>query len=218
MECEIGSTTDCAAVTGDQGTFARFCFVGAESTECRNVCHKAAPDSTKHAAVGAACALDTQCDDGLTCDNDTVGTSTCKCEACVPDFDISGIYNGKFTCEGRDGTCYTSDPSSDVLQAVHQHPGASASFTITASDDNMDVGDQFAGKICGNRFEWKETTSGEEGQETGEWTFSDADHWTKTSTGYDDQGAVIYKCIGAGARAPDTAAMPPTCAEYNPTF
>lgn len=222
-ECTPGGAGGCQPVTDSLGNYAQACIADTEGhTECKNVCAGVTLLSPYGGEEGNWCSVDNACIFGLTCDNDTVGFSTCKCvTACLPEFQIMGTYNGKFTCKSETGDCLTPENgySEDVLQVSLSglSGGNLYSFEIIETEDDTDLHDTFRGPACGRDFTWEETTHGESGQETGSWTFSDADNWTKESTGTGDDGKK-YKCTGTGRRQPDSPPDPLTCAEYFPTF
>jgi hypothetical protein len=105
---------------------------------------------------------------------------------------VAGSWNGTFKCEN--GSCITGDDRFEVAQSLTDLTQVTA--TIVASTLPGDSGSIFRGELCGNTFTWEAIDPGND--ESGEWVFSDDQHFTKTSTF--DGGE--FSCVGAGTREP----------------
>lgn len=81
-ECTVGVSPgnegSCPAGDG----FAQFCTPSDFGNNvCLNVCDGATALGAAEGGIGDFCETDSQCDTGSTCDNDTVGGSSCQCVA-----------------------------------------------------------------------------------------------------------------------------------------
>lgn len=105
---------------------------------------------------------------------------------------VAGYWNGTFRCEN--GSCVTGSDRFLVTQELSDLTQVSAE--IVASSIPSDVGVVLEGELCDNMFTWEATNPGND--ESGQWTFVDAQHFEKTSTFDNEQ----YTCIGHGTQEP----------------
>lgn len=126
---------------------------------------------------------------GLGCANEQSMEFTAVCRTTMH---VAGYWAGAFRCEN--GSCITGRDRFDVQQDLSDL----TQVTVEIVDSSLpgDIGVIMEGELCGNVFTWSVTDPGND--ESGTWTFTDLQHFTKTST-FDD-GA--YTCVGQGTKAP----------------
>ncbi|MGD2152930.1 MAG: hypothetical protein PVG79_06645 [Gemmatimonadales bacterium] len=99
---------------------------------------------------------------------------------------VAGYWKGTFRCEN--GSCVTGRDRFLVSQEISDL--TEVTVEIVASTLPGDVGTVFEGESCDDIFTWPATDPGNDA--SGTWTFSDGQHFNKTST-FDNKE---YACDG----------------------
>ncbi len=126
---------------------------------------------------------------GLGCANEGSMEFTALCSTTMF---VAGHWNGTFRCEN--GSCVTGSDRFLVTQDLSDLTQVTAE--IVASTLPGDVGVVLEGELCNDVFTWEATNPGND--ESGTWTFSDTEHFSKTSSFDNEQ----YTCVGHGTKEP----------------
>lgn len=148
-----------------------------------------------------------ECDSDADCGGaDCVG---CRCtsspDGCTTNLNVAGTWTSNFACEGPGTPCFQG---SDTLEVTQN--GTSVGYTDMAAHFSTT-----AGTLCDFTFTWSGTTDSSAMppgfDESGVWTFSDENNFTKTSDFTRKDGSGGGHCEGAGAKSPNTPPPPPDC-------
>jgi len=126
---------------------------------------------------------------GLSCAGEESLEFTAVCSTTMY---VAGHWNGTFRCEN--GSCVTGRDRFLVTQELSDLTEVTAE--IVASTLPGDVGTVLEGELCNDVFTWSATNPGND--ESGTWTFTDSQHFNKTST-FDNEE---YTCVGQGTKEP----------------
>jgi hypothetical protein len=121
--------------------------------------------------------------------------------ACTTTLVVAGYWNVAFKCENDE--CVTGSDTYLVSQELSDLTTVSAE--IMDSTLPGDIGVVFEGELCGNVFTFSATEPGND--ENGTWTFSDMQHFTKTTT----FGGGTHTCTGHGTAPPLPLPAPYFC-------
>jgi hypothetical protein len=111
---------------------------------------------------------------------------------CSTTMNVAGYWAGSFRCEN--GDCITGSDRFNVQQEVSDLTQVTVEIVDSSLPD--DIGVIMEGELCGNTFTWAVTDPGND--ESGTWTFTDLQHFSKTSTFGNGQ----YTCVGQGTKSP----------------
>jgi len=112
--------------------------------------------------------------------------------ACNTTLAIGGVWNVAFKCEN--GDCIPGRDSYEVTQDLSDPTQVTAE--IIDSTLSGDIGVIFEGDLCGMIFTFSAIDPSND--ESGSWTFSDAQNFTKLTT----FGGGQHTCIGTGTKPP----------------
>lgn len=124
---------------------------------------------------------------------------------------VAGTWSSAFHCSstGPDG-CFTG---TDVITIMQAGDTSAPAREVRFTDD---AGGRFEGTLCGKTFSWSGTGTGY--AESGTWTFSSADAFSKSTAFENDDGGARGCCAGDGVRqgasmtpAPPAMCPPATC-------
>lgn len=121
--------------------------------------------------------------------------------ACSTILAVAGDWNVAFKCVNDE--CVSARDRYEVTQDLSDLTQVTAE--IVDSELPGDIGVVFEGKLCGSVFTFSATNPGND--ESGSWTFSDTQNFTKETT----FGAGTHTCIGAGTKPPLPLPDPVPC-------